>query len=190
MRGKGVRWEKRALKRRVLRKVCAEKACVEKGVRLNIASLVFCPQIFFIYEITRHLGRKERGFEVSKSIKCDPKFWHCGNFISEKRKNLSQCKIDLECQKLILQFFIARIDGSSLGADPHMTVLIKPQEKKEIFFCLLKKVFLIFLFSSSKKLQKRKNMIFSYTVPFSCFSVIFEWILSAWQFRQIFAFLK
>ena len=156
---KGVRWEKRALKRRVLRKVCAEKACVEKGVRLNIASLVFCPQIFFIYEITRHLGRKERGFEVSKSIKCDPKFWHCGNFISEKRKNLSQCKIDLECQKLILQFFIARIDGSSLGADPHMTVLIKPK-KKEIFFCLLKKVFLIFLFSSSKKLQKRKKTWF------------------------------
>ena len=154
---KGVRWEKRALKRRVLRKVCAEKACVEKGVRLNIASLVFCPQIFFIYEITRHLGRKERGFEVSKSIKCDPKFWHCGNFISEKRKNLSQCKIDLECQKLILQFFIARIDGSSLGADPHMTVLIKPQEKKRNLFLPFKKSFLDFFILIIKKITKKKK---------------------------------
>ena len=76
--GKGVRWKSVRLEGRSLK-----RACSENGMRANIASLVFCPQIF-LNEITRHLGRIETILTL-KSIKCDPKFWHCGNFISEKK---------------------------------------------------------------------------------------------------------
>lgn len=80
----------------------------------------------------------------------------------KSQKNLSQCKIDLVSQKLILQFFIARIDGSSLG-DPHMTVL-KPE--KEIFLLQKKFSWFFILFTliiSSRKLPKKEKHDFFHT---------------------------
>ena len=183
--GKDVRWEGR-----VLRRVCAEN-----GVHANIASLVFCPQIF-LNEITRHLGRIETILTL-KSIKCDPKFWHCGNFISEKKNPKRICR----SVKLIwcVKNWSCNFSSPELMARAWETPTWRYWNLKKKSFCY-KKSFLDFLFylhllSHQENYQKKKNMIFFiHTVLFSCFSVIFEWIYyqvhDYFLARQMFAFLK
>ena len=149
--GKGVRWKSVRLEGRSLK-----RACSENGMRANIASLVFCPQIF-LNEITRHLGRIETILTL-KSIKCDPKFWHCGNFISEKKNPKRICR----SVKLIwcLKNWSCNFSSPELMARAWETPTWRYWNLKKKSFCYKKSFLDFFLFTliiSSRKLPKKEK---------------------------------
>ena len=198
---KAVRWERRAMKGRALGRTCAGKGvywegrALKKGVRANIASLVFCPQIF-LNEITRHLGRIEDDFN-SQKYKVWSEILTLRQFHQWKKNPKRICR----SVKLIwcLKNWSCNFSSPELMARAWETPTWRYWNLKKKSFCY-KKSFLDFLFylhllSHQENYQKKKNMIFFiHTVLFSCFSVIFEWIYyqvhDYFLARQMFAFLK